>query len=87
MTIELPRRSFLLGLGSLIAAPAIVRIGSLMPVSNKFMQPIVKGNFTGISIGDVITFEDIGSTKGKLKQFVVTGIENGLSFYPILEPT
>ncbi len=32
MTIELPRRGFLLGLGSLIVAPAIVRAGSLMPV-------------------------------------------------------
>jgi hypothetical protein len=89
MTIELPRRSFLLGLGSLIAAPAIVRIGSLMPVSAKFIQPIVKGDFTGIAIGDVITFGDIVSTKGKLKQFVVTGNENEnrLYFYPILEPT
>jgi hypothetical protein len=32
MTIELGRRSFILGLGSIIAAPAIVRVSSLMPV-------------------------------------------------------
>ena len=32
MTLELPRRGFLLGLGALIAAPAVVRASSLMPV-------------------------------------------------------
>ena len=32
--IELPRRQFLTGLSSLIAAPAIVRASSLMPVKN-----------------------------------------------------
>ena len=32
MTIELPRRGFILGLGSLMVAPAIVRASSLMPV-------------------------------------------------------
>jgi hypothetical protein len=30
--IELPRRRFLTGLASLIAAPAIVRVASIMPV-------------------------------------------------------
>lgn len=34
MTIELPRRGFILGLAALVAAPAIVRAGSLMPVRN-----------------------------------------------------
>ena len=32
MTIEIPRRKFLLGLIGLIAAPAVVRAASLMPV-------------------------------------------------------
>jgi hypothetical protein len=32
MTLELPRRGFLLGLGALITAPAIVQISSLMPI-------------------------------------------------------
>lgn len=32
MTIEIPRRRFLIGLGALVAAPAIVRASSLMPV-------------------------------------------------------
>lgn len=34
----IPRRSFLLGLGSLIAAPAIVRASSLMPVRGIIMD-------------------------------------------------
>lgn len=32
MSIILPRRGFILGLGSLIAAPAVVRASSLMPI-------------------------------------------------------
>lgn len=32
MTIELPRRKFLAGLAGIIAAPAIVRAASIMPV-------------------------------------------------------
>ena len=34
----IPRRSFLIGLGSLIAAPAIVRASSLMPVGGVVMD-------------------------------------------------
>jgi len=33
------RRSFLTGLISLIAAPAIVRVGSLMPVKSMISEP------------------------------------------------
>lgn len=36
--IELPRRRFLAGLGALIAAPAIVRVASIMPVSVKLQR-------------------------------------------------
>jgi hypothetical protein len=32
MPLELPRRKFLLGLGALIAAPAVVRYANIMPV-------------------------------------------------------
>lgn len=36
----LPRRKFLIGLGSLIAAPAVVRVENLMPVrSVKLLSP------------------------------------------------
>lgn len=34
MSLILPRRGFLLGLGSLLAAPAIVRIQNIMPVKS-----------------------------------------------------
>jgi len=83
MTIELPRRSFLLGLASLIAAPAVVRAGSLMPVkAPKWIQPTLIGNFDGFNIGDVITFEGLAYSEYNLKQFVVTGFDNGLTFIP-----
>lgn len=39
MTIEVARRSFITGLISLVAAPAIVRAGSLMPVKS-IVEPI-----------------------------------------------
>jgi hypothetical protein len=41
MTLELPRRKFLIGLASLIVAPAIVRVESLMPVSNRIIAPVI----------------------------------------------
>lgn len=41
MTLELPRRKFLIGLASLIAAPAIVHVESLMPVSNRIINPVI----------------------------------------------
>jgi len=42
MTIELPRRKFLIGLGSLIAAPAVVKASSLMPVK-AYQEPMLSG--------------------------------------------
>lgn len=39
MAIVLPRRSFLLGLGAALAAPAIVRFESLMPVRTVLWTP------------------------------------------------
>ena len=41
MILELPRRKFLIGLASLIAAPAVVRASSLMPVKALIKPPIV----------------------------------------------
>lgn len=37
MTIELPRRGFLLGVGALLAAPALVRASSLMDIKGERM--------------------------------------------------
>ena len=37
MTLELPRRSFLAGLGALLAAPAIVKVANIMPVRQVIM--------------------------------------------------
>ena len=31
MPLDLPRRSFLLGLGALVAAPAVIRVAKLIP--------------------------------------------------------
>lgn len=38
MAFELPRRRFLAGIGALIAAPAIVRVASIMPVKAMPME-------------------------------------------------
>lgn len=84
-SIELPRRKFLTGLASLIAAPAIVRVSSLMPVSApELVKPTIIADLTGFSIGNIITFGGLNTLKGNPKQFVVTGVENGLTFYPVL---
>lgn len=42
----LPRRKFLLGLGAVLAAPAIVRVSSLMPVHDIFRsESFLVGNY------------------------------------------
>lgn len=33
MTLSIPRRAFISGLASLIAAPAVIRVAKLMPIS------------------------------------------------------
>lgn len=43
--VNIPRRSFLTGLASLVAAPAIVRVSSLMPV-----KPVVLGVDEGYTV-------------------------------------
>lgn len=49
--IEVPRRRFLAGLGALIAAPAIVRVASIMPVKT---PPLVYGRSPAMSaLGDM----------------------------------
>lgn len=86
--IELPRRQFLTGLASLMVAPAIVKASSLMPVKS-FIQPEIIADLTGLYVGDIITIKDVMAynrfTKQQTKfprQFVVTGTNNGFSFYP-----
>lgn len=47
MTLELPRRSFIAGLGALVAAPAIVKVASLMPVKSTLVpEPWALNDFT-----------------------------------------
>ena len=58
---ELNRRSLITGLISLVAAPAIVRAGSLMPVKQMIEQPV--GFIHGIPIyedykGPVVYFQE-----------------------------
>lgn len=59
--IELPRRKFITGLASLIAAPAIVRASSLMPV--KLFKPSmnVMNVMTNYNLNDdvIITQVDV----------------------------
>lgn len=71
------RRSFLSGLASLIAAPAIVHAGNLMPVravkwaapkANTIELTAVRGHF---AIGDMITIH------GMPEQYVVRQIFTG----------
>ena len=45
--MELNRRKLITGLVSFMAAPAIIRAGSLMPV--KQMNPLLVGEFSGIT--------------------------------------
>jgi hypothetical protein len=59
LTIILPRRKLLLGLAGLVAAPAIVKISSLMPV--KPLLPEIKcmvGRFSWGGIPTTVTFAE-----------------------------
>jgi hypothetical protein len=51
MTAPLARRSFITGLISLVAAPAIVRAGSLMPVK-VMIQPAIR--YRAISVDEMV---------------------------------
>lgn len=84
-TIELPRRKFLTGLASLIAAPAIVRVSSLMPVkaskilsiTNYLGTPIVSVDvlYGKLNIGDIVMFMDSPN------QFKIISLTNGIIEY------
>lgn len=73
------RRSFITGLIALIAAPTIVRAGSLMPVRQmihvvEYEGPIFTPPLYGtLQIGDTITFSSFSVVRSVLG-FVVTGI-------------
>lgn len=76
------RRSFLTGLIALVAAPAIVRAGSLMPVKQMIGVPEYEGPiftpslhvlYGDLKIGDWITFSGFSSVRD-VREFVVTGI-------------
>lgn len=79
------RRSFITGLIALVAAPAIVRAGSLMPVKQMIeplatvdaanqigSQIIVNGLTNHLRVGDVISFEGVMHPRGEQRLFVVT---------------
>lgn len=76
------RRSFITGLIALVAGPAIVRAGSLMPVKQIIAVPEYEGPiftpplhvlYGNLQIGDTITFSSF-STLRRAREFVVTGI-------------
>lgn len=73
------RRSFITGLITLVAAPAIVRAGSLMPIKQmihvaEYEGPIFTPPLYGtLQIGDTITFSSFSVARSVLG-FVVTGI-------------
>lgn len=78
------RRSFITGLIALVAAPAIVRAGSLMPVKRMIeplatvdaanqigSQIIVNGLSNHLMVGDVISFDGVMHPRGEQRLFVV----------------
>lgn len=76
------RRSFITGLIALVAAPAIVRAGSLMPVKQMIgvmeyegptFTPPLHVLYGDLKIGDTITFSGWSAVRD-LREFVVTGI-------------
>lgn len=69
-TLLLPRRSFLSGVISLLAAPAIVRASSLMGIK---ALPVA----SGFAIGDVVTF---GNSETQWLIKAMTYLEDTLSF-------
>lgn len=78
------RRSFITGLIALIAAPAIVRVGSLMPIrqmihvveyEGPIFTPPLHILYGDLKIGDWVTFPSFHSVRD-VREFVVTGIAN-----------
>lgn len=77
------RRSFITGLIALVAAPAIVRAGSLMPVKQMIAEiaeyegpiftPPLHVLYGDLRIGDTITFSGFSAVRS-VREFVVTGI-------------
>jgi len=61
MSIEVPRRRFLLGLAGLIAAPAIVKVASLMPLRGQLLTPSSLQKITSYDVDDdaIITRLDV----------------------------
>lgn len=57
------RRGFITGVMALVAAPAIVRASSLMPVKNLFALPIgylyIDENLLGIVVGDIVEIQGL----------------------------
>ena len=53
--IEVGRRGFIIGLGALVAAPAVIRIAPLMPISTRFLALYVPVNWLepGLSVADL----------------------------------
>lgn len=80
--IEVGRRGFIGGLLALVAAPAIVRAGNLMPVKQMIsMADIIQYDgpiftpplhvmYGTLKLGDVVTF---GGTSNGDRQFLITG--------------
>lgn len=73
------RRSFITGLIALVAAPAIVRAGSLMPIKQmihavEYEGPIFTPPLYGdLQAGDIITFSSFNAAR-RVLGFVVTGV-------------
>lgn len=86
------RRGFITGLVSLVAAPAVVRCASLMPVRDVSMRHIVEYSPSGallrldimygtLQLGDVVTFEGVRHMYDwlvilPLRQFQITDIRH-----------
>lgn len=81
MTLELPRRSFITGLVSLLAAPAIVRTSSLMPVralDSWHTEHVIFGPY---STTDVLRFT-IGIVHGNAAEATRLGLGDVYSTLP-----
>ena len=76
----LSRRSLIAGLAASLAAPAVVRAASLMPVRGS-VQAIGSQSITlpygSLHVGDWITWS---GPQGELREFEVTAVLNGNRF-------
>lgn len=92
MASDLNRRSLITGLISFVAAPAIVRASSLMPIrAIKLANELTITPTPILNVGDIITFGHIkqinrytGLPTDKLQHFLVTAkcLGKYLSIYP-----